>query len=230
MEVLITQIGAIIVALIASYQAIRLERLRKESKRKDIQIRESSKNFSALSLLIDFELIGLISNRVDEIFENSCIDRFLLIIAVNGRDVFNVVSVVYERHKSISGEPARRIDINAVGRYTHVGIDSAYKQMLTDVEKRGKVLIETEFLSEDSLLYSIYKNEGVTSSLVCPVIRMALDDTNDMLLFCSYATHVDSGIPKKDVSFVRTMHGGIQSAFSKYVDKIELFTKTKNDE
>jgi|GEM_PF-3120287 hypothetical protein len=230
MNEIVTQIGAVAVAMVAAYQAIRLERMRKESKRKDVQIKESSKNFSALSLLVDFELISTVYSRVDEVFRNTNIDRFLLIIAVNGRDVFNVVSVVYERHRGRIDEGGRRVDINAIGRYSHIRIDSDYKDMLHSVETKGRVMVVTDQMTKDSMLYNIYDLEGVTAAAVYPVTRMRIDDHNDMLLFCSYATHSPTLISRRDSSFIQTLHGGIQSAFKSYADKIDGFAAKLDDD
>jgi len=226
MDTVITQIGAVVIALIATYQAIRLEKMRKEGKRKDTALVESSRNFSALSLLVDFELISSISKRVDDVFHGTKVDRFLLLIAVNGKEAFNVVSVVYERHKSSPG----RIDLNATGRYSHIQIDAAYKQMLQDVENKGSLLINTDDLPADSLLRNIYETENVTASTICKLVRLPIDQTKDMLLFCSYATHSNDKIPQKEHLFIRTMHGAMKSAFDDYSKKIDSFVKLIEDE
>jgi len=222
---LITQIGGIAVAIIAAWQTIRVEKVRKESKRKDVQLRESSRNLAALSLLVDFELTSAVSYKIEQVFEQTSIDRFLLIIAVNGRSDFSTVSVVFEKFKN--RDTANRID--AIDAYSHVRIDHHYKELLKNVEALGLVKLVTDSMPEDSMLYSIYQNEGVKASHVYPVTRMKVDENNDMLLFCSYAARgVMIGV--KDSAFIRMIHGGIQNAFSEYEKKISEYSKRLDNE
>lgn len=216
MAELITQIGAVAVALIAAFQAFQIERLRKAGKRKDGHIIQFRKHFTAISLFIDLELISIISGKVDEVFYNTGIDRFLLLIAVNGKDSFNVVSVVYERHKTGSG--ATRID--AIDRYSHVIIDADYKKMLKDAEIEGRVLMDVDMMNTDSILYNLYRAEGVTASIVKLISRVRVDNENSLLLYCSFATHDESKISKRDELFVHTLYGGIQGAFNEYLEKM----------
>lgn len=204
------------VALIAAWQAIRIERLRKIGKQKDRHITQFGKHFSAISLFIDLELISTISSKVDEIFYHTGVDRFLLLIAVNGKESFNVVSVVYERHKV--GIGAERIE--AIDRYSHVMIDQEYKKMLKDAEVNGAVMMDVDTMNQDSILYNIYRSEGVTASIVKLITRVNLDNENSLLLYCSFATHDESKISKRDRLFVHTLYGGIKRAFSEYLEKM----------
>jgi len=216
MTELITQIFAAMAALIAAWQAFQIERLKKVGKRKDGHITQFGKHFSAISLFIDLELISIISSKVDEIFHNTGVDRFLLLIALNGKESFNVVSVVYERHKI--GSEAERIE--AIDRYNHVIIDADYKKILKDAEVNGVVLMDVDEMNQDSILYNIYRSEGVTASLVKLISRVNLDSENSLLLYCSFATHDESKISKRDQSLVHTLYGGVKKAFDEYLEKM----------
>lgn len=217
---IVTQIGAVAVALVAAWQQVHIARIQRKSRAKDALIREGGKNFSALSLLVDFELTSAVSYRVEQIFKNTSVDRFLLIIAVNGRESFSTVSAIFEKFKDV--ERGRRVD--AIDTYSHIKIDAHYKDMLRNVESLGVVKIVTELMPEDSMLYNIYINEGVKAAHVYPVTRMRIDSKNDMLIFCSYASRgVEISI--KDSAYINMMHGGIQAAFGAYEKKIDEYTK-----
>jgi hypothetical protein len=144
---------------------------------------------------------------------------------VNGKNDFSTVSVVFERFKN--REDIKRID--AIDTYSHVRIDSYYKEMLKNVEALGAVKLVTDLMPNDSMLYNIYIAENVKASHVYPVTRMKIDDSNDMLLFCSYASR-GVGISTKDSMFIQMTHGSIQNAFSAYEKKIEEYSKKTQDE
>lgn len=205
--------STIIATLFAYKQSIKLKKMELEASKKDNIILDQQKNFSALSLLMDFELIDSIKKRVDLIFDKTNVDRFIILIAVNGKTDFNLVSVIYEQHKI-------ETKINAVSQYGHVYIDDHYRRMIKEIEKNGSFYFETDRSYEVSYLNNIYLKENVKSSLIKFIQRVKIDENNDMIVFCSLASR--TGL--MDESIKNHLHadwGNIHISFKKYFKKLE---------
>lgn len=135
-----------------------------------------------LDKLLDFSSFNTIKRNVDEIFKKTKADRFLILIAINGKTNFKIVSVVFEQHKKSDYE------INAIARYRNLEIDDDYKEMLKLSEREGAVHLKTDSMRE-CLLKQIYLDEEVTFSDIRHIARIHIDDDNDLLVYSSLATH-----------------------------------------
>lgn len=152
-----------------------------------IQEKEEHKIKSdVLDKLLDFTAFNKIKSSVDEIFKNTRADRFLILIAINGKTSFNVVSVIFEQHKR------SKYQINAIARYKTLGIDTPYKQLLKLAEIEGTVMVFTERM-EESLLKDLYIMENIVESHIRHLMRIHTDTHNDILVFSSLATHDKRG-------------------------------------
>lgn len=135
-----------------------------------------------LGRILDISLLNEIRGAVGVMFEETSADRYLILVAVNGKTDFNVVTAIFEQH----GDP--KYKINAIATYRSLKIDAHYKQMLEFAEKRGQVeMIVAEM--PDSLLKGIYVREGIKYSKVRHLLRVPIDDGNDVLVYCSIAKH-----------------------------------------
>ena len=213
-EVLIAMIGGgttLSVAALSFWQKIRLKRLQMELSKKERIINESDKNFVALVLLMDFELVNNIKNKIDFIFQRTKIDRFLLQIAVNGKVDFNVVSVIFEQHKDIKKAGY------SVSRYSHLYVDDNYRSVIKRAEKVGQVYVEYDKM-EDCYLKQLYKEEGITSAIKKHVYRIPLDSENDMVLFCSLSTK-NGLLSDSERNFIHGEFGMINESFKTYFEK-----------
>jgi hypothetical protein len=207
--------GLIVTTIFAYKQNIKLKRMEIASNKKDSIILEQQKNFSALSLLMDFELINSIKTRVDLIFQKTQTDRFLILIAVNGKVDFNVVSVIYEQHDKNS-----RPTISAVSNYNHIYIDSHYRRMIKEVERSGSYYFVTEKCYETCYLKNIYEQEKIISSLIKFVERVKMDEDNDMVVFCSIASRTTE-LNERYKNDIHADWGYIHQSFKRYFKKIQ---------
>ena len=176
---LIAGLTTLVVSVIGYKQTLKTKKLELELKGKDLIIKESNKNFAAFTMLMDFELISIIQERIDYIFQQTKIDRFLILIAVNGTVDPKVVSVIFEQHKDVEGNS---IKVNAITRYRHLYVDIPYRTMLKNAEVAEGVYMEVHSMP-DSYLKEIYTNEKVTSSLVKHIHRVPINEGNDMIIF-----------------------------------------------
>ena len=65
---LIAGLTTLVVSVIGYKQTLKTKKLELELKGKDLIIKESNKNFAAFTMLMDFELISIIQERIDYIF------------------------------------------------------------------------------------------------------------------------------------------------------------------
>lgn len=217
-EIWVAIIGAfstIIATIFAYRQSVKLKQIELDSAKKDSIILDQQKNFSALSLLMDFELINSIKTRVDLIFEKTETDRFLIVIAVNGKMDFNLVSVIYEQHKK-DIQP----HISAVSNYNHIYIDSHYRRMVKEVERNGSYYFVTDKCYETCYLKNIYEQEKIISSLIKFVERVKMDDDNDMVVFCSIASRTTE-LTERYKNDIHADWGHIHQSFKRYFKKIQ---------
>ena len=151
--------------------------------------------------IIDLTSINIISSSVDRMFEKTKSDRFLIMIAVNGKTDFNIISVVFEQHKNKSHR------INAIARYHNIKIDLHYKQLLKDTERHDVMEICTEAMPE-SVLKDFYLDEKVQCILIRKLIRKPIDDDNDFLVYSSISTHENKKFTRLEKSFIKTQYEG----------------------
>lgn len=161
------------------------------TKRKNEELKEHKIRADVLDSILDFSSFNELKIAVDEIFETTRADRFLILIAINGKTDFNTVSVIFEQHK------IHKYRISAVARYRTLGIDPAYKKMLKEAELYGIVELETDALYP-SLLKDIYEIENVTASQIRHLLRINADENNDVLVYSSLATHDKRGFSHID--------------------------------
>jgi len=155
-----------------------------------------------LDRIFDLPFFNELSNSVQRIFNFTKADRFLILIAKNGKDSFNIINVVFEQHNS------NKYKINAINRYKNIEIDEDYRDILYKAERVGIVNLKTESMSESSLLKSFYEIEGVTFSRIKFLARKPIDDDNDFLIYSSLATHTSFDFTKIEDAFIKTQYEG----------------------
>lgn len=184
-------ISELIAAVVALISVMLTAWEKKKNREKDLKIanleREKKNSDLRLNLvdkILDISLLGKIQESVYEIFNETKADRFLILIAINGKVNFNIVSVIYEQHKD------SKFKGNAIGRYRNLEIDEEYKYMLKEAEIKSFIEIDVEKM-DDCLLKRIYTMEGVKHSKIRHLLRLPIDDENDVLVFSSVSTHLN---------------------------------------
>lgn len=177
----------------------------KQTKERNIQLAEAKAEadikMTFFNQIIDLTSINIISNAVDRMFDKTKADRFLIMIAVNGKDDFNIISVVFEQHK------LKNYRINAIARYHNITIDLQYKELLQDTEKQELISLSTDKMQE-SILKDFYINEKVKYSLIRKLVRKPIDKDNDFLVYSSISTHYNKNFTRIEKSFIKTQYEG----------------------
>jgi hypothetical protein len=137
---------------------------------------------------LQMKVMSDLNKVVEETFQETNADRFLVLMAANGIEKYKVVSALYESSKS---DKELRV-VDAVRRYQNILIDDQYREMLYMAEQYGLVWLKTNEM-EDCLLKELYVSEGVTESFIFFLFRKSMSEKNDVMLYTSLATHCKDG-------------------------------------
>lgn len=214
---LIGFLGVAITAIVTSYYNIKVKKLELSNDNSKKQVAKLKAELTCINVLFEYNLIALINKTVDEIFNTTKAERFIILFALNGKVDFNFVSVCYEKTKTSKTS-------GAIYRYVRLEIDNHYRQMLKYVEHDKQVYLDVEHM-EDCLLKNIYQSivEGVTYSGVHFINRSRIDDDNDVLVYCSVATTNENDFTKHEKVAIKVALDNIRS----HAKEIDFTYKTK---
>jgi hypothetical protein len=149
-----------------------------------------------LSFSLTLNKFNLLKDIIDDLFKKTKVDRFLILVAKNGKEDFKFATAIYEQH---SDTDKVKLSFGAVGKYVNFQFDDNYKQMLKEAELKG--LYRFDAVKEpDSDLKNIYLAEGVKYSSIYFLKRIKDYDGegNDCILYSSFATHNNQGFDSND--------------------------------
>ena len=174
---------------------------------------EADMKMSYYGQMFNLTSFNIISSSVDRIFEKTKADQFLIMIAVNGKTDFNVISVIFEQHKNNDHR------INAIARYHNITIDPHYKKLLKTTNIEAVIEMITDDMPE-SILKDFHTEEKITSSLVRQLVRTPMDEENDVLVYSTISTHSKKRFTRLEKSFIKTQYEGtIVPNFKKTISK-----------
>ena len=215
---LISLIGIIGVAIIAYIKDVRLKKLqieidnhRHNESSAVHRLKETTLKMGVLDRLLDFETFNKIKNSVDRMFETTKADRFMILIAMNGKTDFRVISVIFEQHKTTKWK------VNAIVRYRDIEIDDRFKSLLKEIEHEKCVNLVVSDM-KPQLLRDLWTLEKIKHSKLRFLHRQHLDDSNDIIIYSSLATHSEDPFTKLEDAFIKTEYeGSIIKAIREYV-------------
>lgn len=165
---------------------------------KNAQLEVISNRIRIFKEIRDVRKLYELEKSSEQLFTNTRSDRFLVIVAFNGKSKFNFVTVIYQKG-------ADGVVLDAVETYNHLEIDDAYNTMLKDTERIGFMLLDT-LKMDPCLLKDIYMVEGVKHSLIRFVCRETVDDENDIMAFTSTATHEEGEFTLEELTRIHIIH------------------------
>lgn len=158
------------------------------ARRKIRQAKKEHENHITIERLTNVSTLIEVSRQTQNIiFEQTTCDRFLLFVAFNGKKDFNHVTAIFEQ-RSNSNPGA---STGALAIYRNITVDEEYKKMLKAAKDVREVVMDVSTMP-DCLLKSFYISEGVKHSVVINLFRQELDKDTACLLYCSFATHMDT--------------------------------------
>ena len=152
---------------------------------------------------------------IDEIFSKTKIDRFLILIATNGKSEFKFATAIYEHHKVNPDTTSVKLSVGGTTHYVKFKFDKLYLDMLKESELKDKVSVITKDMV-DSDLKNIYMSENVTESEVYFLKREKIDENNDVIFYCSLATHSEIGFTKIEKSLIKSYVDNIKNLLNEY--------------
>ena len=204
MTELLSFLGTLFSSGIAAWAVVRSKRIEKENK-------ELKKSYNALDILFDFNIFNNIIYHVNEAFKKTKADRYLTLYATNGKSDFRFVTAMFEHHKE--GKHTR-LSIGAVNKYVKVETDTEYKKLLKDAEVNGDKYLDVIEMP-DSDLKNIYIAEKVFHSVVLFLNRIRMNDQNDLLLYCSIATHDPEPFTAEEKTSLKQLAGALRNETEK---------------
>lgn len=172
-----TPISAIVVAIIVAYTSLKKRHTIVKQENKVLRI-----ELSCVNILFNHEFLKALNKHVESIFQETRIDRFLILFAVNGKDTVKYATVCYEKNKSSN-------HLGAIYRYIRLEVDTHYQNLLKQVEAMGSVHLIVKEMPK-CMLKTIYQSreEEIKFSTVKFIKRIEVDDLNDIIVYSSMAT------------------------------------------
>lgn len=163
-------------------------------------------------VVCQFSVFDRLLRRVHEIFEQTPVDRFLILYGVNGQENVGSVSVFFQMFRY------EKHEIDAINRYADISIDEEYQNMLKRIEQHGTELHDVERMPP-SLLRDFYQADGVTYSVVKFIARKQMSPGRDVIIFCSFSTHGKEPIVQNHLALIRAKFGSLRKAIADLLKK-----------
>lgn len=175
------------------------ESLKVEIANKKIQENVHVQKLNFYDDVIKLVFVNAIQDAVAEIFKNTSADRFLILIARNGKTDFKFADVILDFFENHSEK------VDAVRIYTNVELDSQYKVMLKSTEAHGFFDLETASMP-DQILKHFYQIEDVKFGRTMHVARLPIDENNDFLIYTSVAKHQNVAFTDMEKTYFDLIH------------------------
>ncbi len=187
--ILVAILTAIIGPSILEWVKSRFAKVKNKSEKK-----EEKDNGLMFSLTLN--KFNLLKDTIDDLFHKTKVDRFLILVAKNGKEDFKFATAIYEQHADNSKV---KLSFGAVGKYVDFQFDDSYRQILKEAELKGHYRFDVT-KEPESDLKNIYLAEGVKYSTIYFLKRIKDYDGegNDCILYSSFATHNDEAFNSHD--------------------------------
>jgi gas vesicle protein len=182
-EIIVAIIGAITTALTAllGYRS-------KARQARKAQKAETEMRFQRAAL--DFDSFFLewndLQKELKSICSETCIDRFILLRAFNGKNQPEWTNAVFQ-YRDGDQKPIS---------YIHLSLDDDYIERIRQIVSRGSIHFSVKDIP-DSLIRKIYRSEEVKSAAWFHIASYDIDNTGSrMIAYCSFASHDAEEIPE----------------------------------
>jgi hypothetical protein len=169
-------------------------------------------------IVVDLVSFNTIVHKINNVFNQTRCDRFLILSAMNGKLDLRVCTVNYEQHHT-NGKVETLLSLGATGRYFNFKFDLAYREMLKRIEKYDSKEVCIVKDMEDCDLKRIYLAEKVTEAHVFFLKRVKIDEDNDRVFYCSFATHDKDGYKHEDHLTLQIYNDQLKYIMDKLIHK-----------
>lgn len=191
-------VGVVLTAAVA-YLKYRLDAKKAE------QIAKTAKPNLRVEQFSDFfgEATAIL-NELRTLEAETCIDRWLFLVAENGYLEPRYTTAIVQLR-----------DGNAVTLYIDVEVDKAYNLMLKEAANAGHIHMSTSDMGPCELR-DIYVNEGVVESYLMHLYFDSNDRGGTMHAYCTYATHENEPITLEVQTRCKLINSRIRRFAEKY--------------
>jgi len=183
------------------YKAYKLKMENNSLLEKNKELKDKS-----IGVVMDFMGLNRVKMIVDNIFKYTEADRFLILVATNGKTDLRFATAIYEHHKENS---AISLSLGAVNRYVEFEFDSHYLSLLKRSEVESIVDVNVDELPKCDI-GDIYRSEGVEHAKWGFLDRKKIDDLNDRIFYCSVATHKKIPFSAEESATIKGYVGNIR--------------------
>jgi hypothetical protein len=180
-----TFLGALSVPAFA-YLTVRWKDREKKFKNETDFLKDNiyTSKITKLKEIFDLKSFSLLEEHIHEVFSNTFVDRMTIMILMNGKVDFKFMSVIFDQDK----EGLKR---GLQNPYTKIIINEDYHDLVISLTIGNSIWLHKDFRRvgniSDYLEYENVKTIGYYK-----VKRIALDDYNDLLMYCSWSSKDDS--------------------------------------
>ena len=187
-------IGVMVTAIIGWFSTNRQRYYRQQSEA-EMSLQMAALDFS--NFLVEWHDT---QGELERLMERTCIDRFLILRAWNGKLTPRWTTAIYQIRKG--GQEHFN--------YVHYELDQDYIERLRHIGLGKPMLIKTEELPSCGIK-SIYTNEKVTQSVWFELEQRWVPGTKSRAItYCSFATHEPEGLSDTIVTQCRIMAGRLK--------------------
>lgn len=176
-------LGGIIWTTTVAFFLSRAKRQKDEINSKDARIdtlkNEQAFERKAINTFVNLQQWDTIAARIQSFCRDTSIDRFMILVAVNGASDPKETTAIYQH----------RQDSSEFQSYVGIDLDRDYISRLADLKKLGVISVRTADLPS-CLIRDIYEAEGVQYALWYLIGTMVSHETGQVAYkYCSFATH-----------------------------------------
>lgn len=205
----ITSFTTVIVAIIATFQAIKIKKLDKENTEDLEKMTDDKNHLSGVSFLTDFNVMNELISIVEDIQKNTKINRFVILYGINGKTEVTTVSSLFEMEN-------QEYLINVKYKlYDEISIDNHMRFLIKELETKKDLILSTDDLPE-SLLKNIYLKQNIKNALLKFISRKPLDINNDIILYSSFGSFSSDLLTVDDLNYIESRFNRLK----KLIDKL----------
>lgn len=206
-EIIAAAIGSagVVGAALVSYLANRKNKMKLEQMKNEMDLSRVAMDFAAF--LEDWHDTV---KEIEKLFEETNIDRFMILRAWNGFMSPKWTTAVYQIRKvSEKNQPVS---------YVHFELDPDYSQRLVDITRQRYKLYHTDDMPK-SAIKSVYENEEVTSAFWAHLDTKKISANSSAITYCSFATHKGT-IDEKTATRCKIIAGRLKGVAGEFYNKI----------
>ena len=188
-EAIIAIVGAIGTSVMAWSKRKSEQRAKKAQATALIQKKENEflkenlfqSKMNLLKRIIDIRHLNKIEKIHNKVFEETCIDRFTVLMLMNGKLDFNFMSVIYDMSK-------HKANLEGFLPYERIPIDDYYRDFVMDLPHKRGVWKHYPYEGDTGPMFEWIKIEKIKNICWYRVKRLQLDEHNDLFIYLSWSS------------------------------------------